>query len=709
MPINTVDFRAVRALPRARREKGALLKRRALVVGTGSRNLRKFLRYFPSFRGRVNAVTAYFVAAAAAILIPGLLLGGWLVLTSAMAQRDQIADGAENETREVMAIIDREMASAQNILTTLANSHFLQTGEFEAFHKQASDVSRHFNSHIILREFGTARHIVNTFRPLGSELPDSMATERREIEDQIMRSQQTVISNMFFSRLRKQLIVAVVAPVWRKGAPAYSLTIAIPVTKFADILGLHQNPSEWTVSMIDRNGAIMARSPQHQKHVGSKESVSPYLHEAAIFGSHRGLDFDGTPFTWSWRKSDVTGWIVSIGVPEAVLNAPVRRAMITYAVTGGMLLFVTLALSFFVGSRISESIGALGIDRKPTREELEVLFDSTINGIMIVDNAGIVVLANSQIERMFGHRCDELIRGPVDKLFSEPLKIDAKWPLTTTVTNRALFGYRKNGDRFPAEIGFTPLIIGADRFVRVVVIDISARKLAEERLASAIAERDDLRRRLMQAHEQERLRLAHELHDQTGQSLAAAMLDLSAMEPMISQGGRARLNALQEHLEKIGKTLHRVAWELRPASIDELGLASALADYVAEWSAQIGIEADFYCGDARLDALGDDIRTTLYRLLQEGLTNIAKHAAAASSVSVIVDRTGDTLRLTIEDDGRGFDPAAQNGTRRGAGLGFAGMRERLALIGGELEIESSPGRGTTVYARIALARERLVA
>src|ERR1700749_3608341 len=147
-------------------------------------------------------------------------------------------------------------------------------------------------------------------------------------------------------------------------------------------------------------------------------------------------------------------------------------------------------------------------------------------------------------------------------------------------------------------------------------------------------------------------------------------------------------------MEEIGKSLDRIARELRPASINELGLNTALANYVSEWSQQFGIPADFLRGDdIDLDPLSDEQRTAIYRIVQESLTNIAKHAREATSVSVVVGRAGGTVQLTIEDNGRGFDTATlndTNGPTKGRrGLGVAGMRERLALIGGELEIESS--------------------
>ena len=170
------------------------------------------------------------------------------------------------------------------------------------------------------------------------------------------------------------------------------------------------------------------------------------------------------------------------------------------------------------------------------------------------------------------------------------------------------------------------------------VVDISARKQSDRKLSSALKERDDLRRRFVQAQEGERLRLAHELHDQTGQSLTAAMLELKGIESLAQDPERHRLRALRKQMEEIGKTLHRVAWELRPASIDEIGLASALSNYISEWSIRYRIEADFYCGNSRLDDLSDEIRTTIYRVVQEALTNVAKHATHATEISVVIER-----------------------------------------------------------------------
>lgn len=228
---------------------------------------------------------------------------------------------------------------------------------------------------------------------------------------------------------------------------------------------------------------------------------------------------------------------------------------------------------------------------------------------------------------------------------------------------------------------------------------VAAHQLIEQRTA----ERNNLRRRIMSAQEQERVRLARDIHDQTGQSFTAAILELKAIEPFVQEEGRGRLRLLRKQLDAIGQLLHRIAWELRPPSIDELGLASAVQNYLEEWGKKHAITVDFQNVDAKLDERSDEIRTTIYRVIQEALTNVAKHAADATHVGIVIGTSDDTLYLTIEDNGQGFNPAVP--TSR---LGLAGMRERLMLVGGHLEIESSTV-GTTIFARIPLFSERAAA
>jgi signal transduction histidine kinase len=274
-------------------------------------------------------------------------------------------------------------------------------------------------------------------------------------------------------------------------------------------------------------------------------------------------------------------------------------------------------------------------------------------------------------------------------------------------SGRDLIGLRKDQSEFPIEVGLNPIKTRTESLVMATIVDITARKRSEELLANARAHREHLQRLLISAEENERLRLAHELHDETGQTLTAVMLDLKSIEPFVKEGGHSRFERLRHQLEILGKSLHDVALQLRPTALDDLGLDAALTNFVLEWSEQFGIEADFHCR-CDLDGIGSELATTVYRIVQESLTNIARHAANVTIVGVVIDQIDNELRVTIEDNGIGFDATQAgtllcNGTRQG--IGIAGMRERLALIGGDLQIESSADAGTTIFARAPVSRQ----
>jgi signal transduction histidine kinase len=251
------------------------------------------------------------------------------------------------------------------------------------------------------------------------------------------------------------------------------------------------------------------------------------------------------------------------------------------------------------------------------------------------------------------------------------------------------------------------LLTERDRLLNDLSVANAQLKVESERKSHMVI---GLHRHLSTAEEKERLRLSHELHDQAGQSLIAAILELNEIDPLLFEPTRARLLQVRKRMEGMGKTLHRIAWELRPPSIDELGLRKALASYAADWGEQCETEVDFHCDDPSLDEVSNEIGSALFRVAQEALTNIVKHAQQPSSVSIVVRRVNTTLQLIIEDNGCGFDVGAitaKAGSYRG--LGLDGMRERLLLIGGTLEIESTIGAGTAIFARIPLDDQRSVA
>jgi signal transduction histidine kinase len=211
-------------------------------------------------------------------------------------------------------------------------------------------------------------------------------------------------------------------------------------------------------------------------------------------------------------------------------------------------------------------------------------------------------------------------------------------------------------------------------------------------------ERIQLLTRLVLAQEDERRRIARELHDQLGQQLTALRLTLEMLKAQ--SFGRTELRVQVETLEALALQLDQDiafrVWELRPTVLEDLGLQAALTNYVRNWSKHFGVRAQLHTGRSTDERLTPEAETMMYRLAQEALNNVAKHARA-EHVDVVLERTTEHVLLIIEDNGVGFDASnAETGNER---LGLIGMRERAALVGADLQIESTPSRGTTVIVR----------
>jgi signal transduction histidine kinase len=221
--------------------------------------------------------------------------------------------------------------------------------------------------------------------------------------------------------------------------------------------------------------------------------------------------------------------------------------------------------------------------------------------------------------------------------------------------------------------------------------DVSDQKRTEE-------ERARLLRRIVTAHEDERRRVAREMHDSFGQLVTALTLSVRAARDSGPLPGpaEARLAEIQRLADELGRAARDLAVRLRPTALDDLGLHAALAQQIAEWSGRTGVEVDFEAATIEAVRLPSEIETTVYRMVQEALTNVARHANAGR-VSVVVAILDSRVSVAVEDDGIGFDPEQAAG-----GLGLIGMRERVALVGGTLDIESVRDRGTTVLARFPL-------
>jgi signal transduction histidine kinase len=238
----------------------------------------------------------------------------------------------------------------------------------------------------------------------------------------------------------------------------------------------------------------------------------------------------------------------------------------------------------------------------------------------------------------------------------------------------------------------------------ILVLELAQALSAERDRADAVerlvaseirdAARRETLRRVVEAQERERRRLAIELHDETGQSLAAVLMGLRRLEESSDPAAvKATVEELRATVVNAVQELRALAVELRPKALDDFGLAAALERLVDTYSRRTGLTVDSHLGGLE-SRLPEPVESALYRIAQEALTNIAKHAGA-STVSVVTRRDGARLTMIVEDNGTGFEASTP-----GEGLGLVSMRERAELLGGSLQVESSAGHGTTLVVEV---------
>jgi len=334
------------------------------------------------------------------------------------------------------------------------------------------------------------------------------------------------------------------------------------------------------------------------------------------------------------------------------------------------------------------------------------LLNAMSDGAGLLERDGTILFGNRRLAEM-GRVPLETLRGfPFQQLVvpAERATFEAFLREGGALQDGAEFALlRGDESAMPVRIALSPVDLdaylggaGAEARNRAAVLIAIITDLTD--LKEAEATRLGLTKRLMFAQDEERRRIARELHDETGQSLAALAVGLRAIEEQaVTVDVRSAAQQLQRVAAQTVDDIGRLARGLHPSVLDDVGLAAAARRYVDDYARSFGISVQLVSEGLEWSKLPPLLATTIYRILQEALTNVARHARA-KQVLVGLKRDESTLELLVRDDGVGF--AAVGGLNETSGLGLHGMRERVALLGGSVEIDSRPGHGTMVRARI---------
>jgi PAS domain S-box-containing protein len=453
----------------------------------------------------------------------------------------------------------------------------------------------------------------------------------------------------------------------------------------------------------------------HQAHAALQASEERYrdLFENASDINFT-TDLEGNFTSWNRRAEQITGYRVSEDFPLnfAQILAPehqelaqqMREAKIE---SGGTTTYEAeiftkdgRRLTVEVSTRLiydeGAPVGVQGIardvsERKRAERKFHDVLEAAPDVMVVTNDVGNIVYANAEVENVFGYQASELIGKPVEILIpprfrghhpayrAQFVATPRRRPMGAGLT---LFGLRKDGGEFPIDVSLGPLDSEDGLLVIATIRDITERKRAQEALEE-----------MNEALEQEAGRIAHALHDESGQLLASVHMVMAEMTEVASARMRKKIEEAKKLLNEIEEQLRQLSHEIRPTILDDLGLGPALEFLARGVSSRAGIETSVKCDIAH--RLASPVETAIYRLTQEALTNVVRHAQA-KHVYISVEARDGWIRGSVRDDGKGLDPEAVLSQKGRTGLGLTGMKARMGTVGGKIVVASEPGKGTDI-------------
>lgn len=419
---------------------------------------------------------------------------------------------------------------------------------------------------------------------------------------------------------------------------------------------------------------------------------------------------DGSPERMAVGRVDGFPLFVSVLDDGVEALATWRETSAKIVAAGLLSMLFVIATAVALGRQLRRD-EALGRALRDADGRYAQTVESALDAIVAVDEAQRIVLFNPAAERMFGVSCEEAIGRPLalllpacsQEVHARHLAAIQNAPPTsrTMAPDMAITGRRSNGEIFPVEATISTAFLQGHVQMTAVLRDVTERHRNEEHLRTLNVELRRLNSTQQAVREEERRRISLELHDELGQQLTGTKLDLSWVTRRVREGREVDLGALDtllQHLDAAIVTVRRISTELWPRVLDDQGFEAAVRWQAAEMARRTGMSVDVELPASAL-VRGSSVKLALFRIVQEALTNVARHSGASrASVRLTNDET--RLLLSISDNGRGMDDVAK------PGVGLLSMRERSAALGGQFEVRASPGGGTVAQVWVPLPEEQ---
>ncbi|MET3131208.1 signal transduction histidine kinase [Oxalobacteraceae bacterium GrIS 1.11] len=690
------------------------------------------------------SVRALLVGLVLACFLPGLIGAAALFFQEYLHAREQLQKNVTQTARAMLQAVDGRLLEARSMALALSTSATLERRDFAGFHLVARELMRStgIGGHVTLSD-RDGRQIVNTLRPFETVLP-----AHGKQAQQVFAG---LIPTIYREPLTGVSMVRIEVPVWLAGKQAYSLGVSIPSAGLG--LGGQRLPPDWVVAVFDGKGVVAARTHLPEKFVGQMGGTA--LLERMKYSPEGSMELvtrEGIAVLCIFSSSPTSNWRVAIGIPRQSLEADLRHDVWLLGTLLAVLFCAGISFAWIMGNRISRSVRALSAAAMALgagqggcagplhfSEAAEVAASieraaqllgrraRSIEAILATLREREAELAKAQgIARLgswywdartgaapvsaelcrilgreslppFADQSGSIYAPHVWQQLNEALQRAQTSGLAYDLELPALHGDGHEiwiNTRCEAVLGAAGEVIG----LRGTVQDVSERVQVQALLRQSRAQLRRLLEHGESAREDERKRIARDVHDDLGQSLLALRIDLSLMRERPVEAGRARekIDAMVVQVDACVRSVRLIINDLRPAVLN-LGLHAAVEWQAEQFKQRSGIACELLIDHDEF-ALDDKHATALFRIVQESLVNIMKHACA-SRVWIHLERKQGQLFVRIVDNGIGLRAASQG---KDKAFGLMGIRERIGMLGGTVSIKGEPGHGTVIVVSIPI-------
>lgn len=470
------------------------------------------------------------------------------------------------------------------------------------------------------------------------------------------------------------------------------------------------------IQLLSRNGELMAGQSTGDSALGERvlepdslSRIAGHPESEVVFSNH---DAMMEPWISTYRQVAKYPLIVAAAVSEHEALTPWRRVALPIAASAAaVIVFILLETAIILKNLLRKE--HLQLERDASNEKLRHMVQSVRDAILTIDASQNIVLFNAAAEQLWGVRAADVLNQNIEQflLRTQPKIVASNllgylreaWQSPSDLALLGIVSLVRDDQDIPVELSLSCTTVREERLVTAIFRDLSERQRTELELLKSNRQLQELTASLESVREQERLRISRELHDELGQSLTGLRMELSWLggrllvtQPELEQ----KVVSIKKLIDGTIKSVRRISSELRPLVLDDLGFAAAANWYVDQFAVRTNLKVTLELPNDDPEN-GGTVATTLFRVLQESLTNVARHAGA-QSVDIRLLRANDQWRLEIRDDGQGFELSSA----KMGGIGLIGMRERVQALGGSFELTAAPGQGTLIEVCIPVESAR---